>query len=98
MCYDGAAWIPFLCGFLVAGLTSLVPIAVLAFLWMRAEARDAFSRLSSFRVRYYSLARIFTLRTPFSSSIASSILDTSVVVLSTWTLMLNAATPLIGIL
>ena len=47
MCYDGAAWIPFLCGFLVAGLTSLVPIAVLAFLWMRAEARDAFSRLEN---------------------------------------------------
>ena len=45
MYYDGTAWVPFLCGFLVAGLTSLVPIAVLAFLWMRAEARKAFDRL-----------------------------------------------------
>ena len=45
MYYDGTAWVPFLCGFLVAGLISLVPIAVLSFLWMRAEARRAFTRL-----------------------------------------------------
>ena len=41
----GGGWAPFLCGFLVATLLSLVPVGVLALLWMRAEARDAFSRL-----------------------------------------------------
>ena len=45
MCYDGTVWIPFLCGLLVAALLFLPPMAVLGFLWMRAEARSALDRL-----------------------------------------------------
>ena len=35
----------FLCGFLLAGALFLLPVAVLAGLWIRAEARLMFSRL-----------------------------------------------------
>lgn len=42
---DYGGWGPFLCGFLMAGALLLLPIAVLAGLWIRAEARQIFSRL-----------------------------------------------------
>ena len=41
----GGGWGPFLCGFLMAGALLLMPIAVLAGLWIRAEARRMVSRL-----------------------------------------------------
>lgn len=45
MCYDGTAWLPFLCGFLLATLMSLLPMIVVILLWIRAEARCAFTQL-----------------------------------------------------
>lgn len=53
---------------------------------------------SAFLCKKYSFAKILTLRTPDFSSMVSSILETSPVVLKTCTLMLNDATPLMGIL
>ena len=41
----GSAWAPFLCGFLLATLLSLVPVTVLTLLWLRAEARHMITRL-----------------------------------------------------
>lgn len=41
----GGAWVPFLCGFLLAILMSLMPTMVLAMLWLQAEARHMLSRL-----------------------------------------------------
>ena len=47
MCYDGTAWLPFLCGFLLATLMALLPMVVVVLLWMRAEARNALDRLEN---------------------------------------------------
>ena len=44
----GSGWGPFLCGFLMAGVLLLMPIALLAGLWIRAEVRQMFSRLEEF--------------------------------------------------
>ena len=41
----GGGWAAFLCGFLLAALLSMVPVGVLALLWLRAEARQMLSRL-----------------------------------------------------
>lgn len=45
---DYGGWGPFLCGFLMAGVLLLMPIAVLMGLWIRAEVRHMFSRLEEF--------------------------------------------------
>ena len=42
---DYGGWGPFLGGFLLAGALALLPITVLTGLWLRAAARQMFSRL-----------------------------------------------------
>ena len=45
MAYEGGAWGPFLCGFLLAALLSLLPMVVLVGLWVRAEVRCILRRM-----------------------------------------------------